>query len=69
MEQSIFMHFSKRTIVWAGMKNGEESRTTAMIFVAILVEKLLKINQLEGEKDSIKILAAGMIRRIQHAYY
>ena len=46
-------------------ENGEESRTTAMIFVAILVEELLKINQLEGKEDYIKILTAAMIHAVK----
>ena len=61
----IHAFFKKNNSLGWYKKNGEESRTTAMIFVAILVEKLLKINQLEGEEDYIKILAAGMIHAVK----
>ena len=61
----IHAFFKKNNSLGWYKKNGEESRTTAMIFVAILVEKLLKINQLEGEEDYIKILAVGMIHAVE----
>ena len=42
----------------------DHGRTIAMVFVMIVIEELLNINQLGGEEDYIKILAAGMIHAV-----
>ena len=63
--KSIRTFFKKNNSLGWYKHNGKKSRTTAMIFVVILVEELLKINQLEGEKDYIKILAVGMIHAVK----